>query len=89
MTHAIAGIKKPGKKIGRPKTGIGPNIGLRLYPDLEARLDAWIAKQDEPDLGRPEAIRRLLDEVLPSFAAQTAEAAKPRSRSRLAKGSKT
>jgi hypothetical protein len=35
-------------------------IGLRLYPDLEARLDAWIAKQnDQPS--RPEAIRRLME----------------------------
>jgi hypothetical protein len=38
---------------------------LRLYPELEQRLDAWIAKQDDPDLGRPEAIRRLLDQALP------------------------
>jgi hypothetical protein len=56
---------------------------LRLYPDLEARLDAWIAKQGESDLGRPEAIRRLLDEVL-----RPLEAAKPRS-GRPAKGGKT
>jgi hypothetical protein len=53
------------KKRGRPATGIGPAVGLRLYPDLEQRLDAWIAKQGEPDLGRPEAIRRLLDKALP------------------------
>jgi hypothetical protein len=57
------------KKRGRPPTGIGPHVGLRLYPDLEARLDAWIAKQNEPDLGRPEAIRRILDQTLPSAAA--------------------
>jgi len=53
------------KKRGRPKTGIGPAVGLRLYPELEARLDAWIAKQKDPDMGRPEAIRRVLDEALP------------------------
>jgi hypothetical protein len=53
------------KKKGRPRTGIGPAVGLRLYPELEQRLDAWITKQGEPDLGRPEAIRRLLDQVLP------------------------
>jgi hypothetical protein len=32
---------------------------------MQERLDAWIAKQGEPDLGRPEAIRRLLDQMLP------------------------
>jgi hypothetical protein len=52
---------------------------LRLYPELEARLDAWIAKQNEPDLGRPEAIRRVLDQALPPVAA------KPRQQSRPAK----
>jgi hypothetical protein len=26
-----------------------------------AALDAWIAKQKEPDLSRPEAIRRLVE----------------------------
>jgi hypothetical protein len=61
MAPSIAASKK---KRGRPRTGIGRALGLRLYPDLEARLDAWIAKQNEPDLGRHEAIRRLLDQAL-------------------------
>jgi hypothetical protein len=53
--------KKP--KIGRPKTGIGPPVGLRLYPDLETKIDAWRVQQpDNP--GRPEAIRRLLEQAL-------------------------
>jgi hypothetical protein len=57
MAKSIADIRK---KRGRPPTGIGPMIGLRLYPDLEARLDAWIARQsDQPS--RPEAIRRLME----------------------------
>jgi hypothetical protein len=73
MARSIAVIKKSGKKMGRPKTGIGPAVGLRLYPDLEARLDAWIAQQEEPGLGRPEAIRRMLDKALPQL-----NAAKPR-----------
>lgn len=47
-----------------PKTGIGPNIGLRLYPELDAALDAWIAKQPDPKPSRPEAIRRILREAL-------------------------
>jgi hypothetical protein len=51
------------KSRGRPKTGIGPAIGLRLYPDLEKKLDAWIRRQpDKPS--QPEAIRRLIEEAL-------------------------
>lgn len=60
MAKSIAVIKKSAKKRGRPATGIGPAVGLRLYADQETDLDAWIAEQNEPDLGRPEAIRRLL-----------------------------
>jgi hypothetical protein len=53
--------KKRGR--GRPRTGIGKPVGLRLYPDLERRIDAWASKQsDHP--GRPEAIRRLLEFAL-------------------------
>jgi hypothetical protein len=74
----MSSIPDSEKKRGRPKTGIGPAMGLRLYPDLEARLDAWIAKQSEPGLSRPEAIRRILDKALPATA-------KPRSPSRPAK----
>lgn len=35
-------------------------IGLRLQPDLLARLDAWIEAQPDPKPTRPEAVRRLL-----------------------------
>lgn len=53
--------KKRGR--GRPRTGIGKPVGLRLYPDLEKRIDAWALKQpDKP--GRPEAIRRLIEFAL-------------------------
>jgi hypothetical protein len=31
-----------------------------MHDQLDA-LDAWIAKQDDPDLTRPEAIRRLVE----------------------------
>jgi putative tryptophan/tyrosine transport system substrate-binding protein len=48
---------------------IGKAVGLRLYPDIEARLDAWIVQQKESGLGRPEAIRRILDKALPAFNA--------------------
>lgn len=61
-SKAISGTEKRSR--GRPKTGIGPNIGLRLYPELDAALDAWIAKQPDPKPSRPEAIRRILREAL-------------------------
>ncbi len=51
--------------MGRPKTGIGRTIGLRLYPDIEAALDAWISEQPDPKPSRPEAIRRILRATLP------------------------
>jgi len=47
------------KKMGRPATGVGTMIGVRLKPDQLAALDDWIADQaDNPS--RPEAVRRLL-----------------------------
>ena len=53
--------KKRGR--GRPPTGIGSPVGLRLYPDLEQKIDVWASKQpDKP--GRPEAIRQLLEQAL-------------------------
>jgi hypothetical protein len=55
---------KPKKKMGRPPTGIGKTIGLRLYAEQEAVLDAWIARQPEPKPSKPEAIRRLLGKAL-------------------------
>ena len=55
---------KPKKKMGRPPTGIGRTIGLRLYPDMERELDAWIADQPDPKPSKPEAIRRLLGVAL-------------------------
>ncbi len=55
---------KPKKKMGRPPTGIGRTIGLRLYPEMEAELEAWIAEQPDPKPSKPEAIRRLLGVAL-------------------------
>ena len=61
MTSIIDNRKKRGR--GRPATGIGKPVGLRLYPDLERRIDEWASKQfDRP--GRPEAIRRLIEIAL-------------------------
>ena len=49
-------------------TGIGKAIGLRLYPALDASLDAWIESQPDPKPSRPEAIRRLLERALKAGA---------------------
>jgi hypothetical protein len=59
---SIAEEKKRGR--GRPRTGIGPAISLRLYPDLEAALNAWIARQPDPKPSRSEALRRLVEKGL-------------------------
>jgi hypothetical protein len=36
-------------------------VHLRVLPDQSAAIDAWISRQKEPDLTRPEAIRRLVE----------------------------
>jgi hypothetical protein len=61
MQSIVDNRKKRGR--GRPKTGIGKPVGLRLYPELERRVDQWASNQaDKP--GRPEAIRRLIEIAL-------------------------
>ena len=59
-------ISDSGKKRrrGRPKTGIGKAIGLRLYPDLDRELTSWIKAQPAPRPSKPEAIRQLLQQAL-------------------------
>jgi hypothetical protein len=52
------------KRRGRPATGKGQTIGVRVHPDLMGTLDAWIARQPDPKPSRPEAIRRLVAERL-------------------------
>jgi hypothetical protein len=39
---------------------------VRLYPELQAKLDAWIERQPEPKPSRSEAIRRLIENGLGS-----------------------
>jgi hypothetical protein len=67
--------KKKKETRGRPRgsrtTFIGKAIGLRLYPELESRLDAWVAEQDNPP-SRPEAIRLLMQLGLDTWAASKA-----------------
>ena len=63
MARSISNIRKKRSR-GRPKIGAIPVL-VRLLPDQAARLDKWRkALADSP--GRPEAIRRLLDENLSS-----------------------
>jgi hypothetical protein len=47
-------------------TGRGDAVTLHLRSEQMSKLDAWIEAQPEPKPGRAEAIRRLLDPVLPS-----------------------
>ncbi len=47
---------------GRPKTGIGTLVGVRLQPEQLLRLDEWI-EQDGGRFSRPEAMRRLLEQA--------------------------
>src|SRR5215203_954693 len=46
------------KRRGRPPTGTGELIGVRLQPDQLGALDKWIARHPDPKPSRPEAIRR-------------------------------
>jgi hypothetical protein len=60
MAKSISVIQK--RKRGRPvTTGRGTLIGVRLLDQPLSTIDAWILKQKEPDLTRPEAIRRLVE----------------------------
>ena len=58
-------IRDIAKRPGRPKTtGPGTGVMVKMHdPQLDA-IDAWISKQKEPDLSRPEAIRRLVEIAL-------------------------
>jgi len=60
MVRSIRAITK--KRRGRPvTTGKGTLIGVRLLDAPLTELDAWIARQHESDLSRPEAIRQLVE----------------------------
>jgi hypothetical protein len=53
-------ISRTRKSRGRPATG-AESVHLRILPEQRDAIDAWIAKQTEDDLSRPEAIRRLVE----------------------------
>ena len=49
------------KKRGPSPTGKGVQVVVRMQPGPLEALDVWIAKQKEPNLSRPEAVRRLIE----------------------------
>jgi hypothetical protein len=69
MNQSINVIKK-GR--GRPATGQGTLIGVRLQPSQLKALDAWIDKQDV-SLTRPEAIRAMMETMLHILSKDTGE----------------
>lgn len=66
----MTSISNDRKKRGRPKVG-ATHIGVRVPPDLLQGIDQWIAEDGamlgDPDMSRPEAIRRLTTEALTSL----------------------
>jgi hypothetical protein len=67
---AIAATGKYGRERqekDRPRTAAdrdSSDHGLRLHPEMQKRIDEWIAQQDAEGLGRREAMRRSLDYAL-------------------------
>ena len=53
----------PKKTRGRPATGLGTPVMVRLQPDMLAKLDQFI-EDSKADLTRPEAIRLILADYL-------------------------
>jgi hypothetical protein len=82
-TRVNTKIERKLRKKRPPVTGT--LVGVRLQPLPLSQLDTWIARQGDPDLGRPEAIRRILDKALPVELAAT----KPPPRGRPGKSGKT
>jgi hypothetical protein len=64
MTKSISRTRKKRGR-GRPPTWAS-SIHLRVVPRELAALDRWIGGQPTPRPTRPEAIRRLLEQVLAS-----------------------
>jgi hypothetical protein len=70
MAKSINDIPK--KKRGRPATGKGEGVLVRLRPDQLNALDSWITKQDA-SLTRPEAIRAMMETILHILSKNTGE----------------
>lgn len=58
---SIAGTKK---RPGRPATGQGVQIQVRIQPEQLRILDAWVSVQPDPKPTRPAAIRKLMAKAL-------------------------
>lgn len=52
------------KSRGRPATGKGTPITVRLQSEQLAQLDYWIERQADPKPSRPEAIRQIVAKKL-------------------------
>jgi hypothetical protein len=88
MKRSIVRTRKKSEKRGRGRPPTGwTSIHLTLLPPQLSQLDEWCEAHDVDS--RPEGVRRLLElGFAASAAAESTEAAKPRSPSRPAKGSK-
>lgn len=51
-------------KRGRPPTGTGTLIGVRLQPDQLDKVDDWIDRQPAPKPTRPEALRAGIEALI-------------------------
>jgi hypothetical protein len=59
MKSAKVSVTKKAK-IGRPRTGVGKQIGTRWHPPVLVAIDNW--RRAQPDVpSRTEAIRRLVE----------------------------
>lgn len=52
------------RAVGRPKIGEGHKLGLRIRPELDEAITAWIMEQGGRKFTKSEAIRQLLWEAL-------------------------
>jgi hypothetical protein len=60
-------LQIPKRRPGRPATGKGQQIIVRMHPPMLAELDAWMLRHNVKNHGgysRPEAVRRLLATIL-------------------------
>ena len=78
MAKSINDIPK--KKRGRPATGKGEGVLVRLQPFQLDALDAWINKQNPPPT-RPEAIWGMIDAMLHILSKDPGE--KPAKKARI------
>jgi hypothetical protein len=78
MSEAISRTRKKRGR-GRPPTG-AESVHLRVLPDQWAKIDAWMKAQNDLELTRPEAIRRLLELALKFREAAEQSRSKARAR---------